>query len=135
MEKVRCFLVVSLISIIAIILTDFTYQFKDALIDTGSASDTGLLLLQFLIVIKYLAVLLVLKPVNVNISQLSFGFLTSDLIIVVLSFSSKNVFMVPLHIMVIQILVVLITMWFERSFRLGSLLHRITFLKLNHLSK
>ena len=129
MKKIRCFLVVSLISIIAIILTDFTYQFKDILTDARSGSYAGPLLLQFLIVIKYLTLLLVLKPVSININQLSLGFITSDLLIVVLSLGSQNIFMLPLHIMVIQVLVVMIGAWMESGSGLGLIAQKVSFLK------
>ena len=129
MKKVSFFLAVSLISIIAIILTDFTYQFKDFLIDAPAGSFTGPLLLQFLIVIKYLTILLVLKPVSININQLSLGFITSDLLIVVLSLISQNVFTLPIHIMIIQVLVVMISAWVESGSGLGLITQKISFLK------
>lgn len=122
MKKVRFFLAVGLINIIAIILAGFTYQFNTVL-------TAPPLLLQALMAVKYLTVLVILKPASINVAQLSLGFLVSDLVFALVpGIGYHSIAVIPLHIMMIQVLVILAGLLFETDFGAGLKPQKISLL-------
>ncbi|OKS86017.1 hypothetical protein [Mucilaginibacter polytrichastri] len=104
MKKISCFSILAFISIIVIVSAGLSFNYL--LLNVPDLSETGFVMLQVLVAVKYAAGIIILMPVKVN--QLALGFLMADLFTGILSTFLPSLLTITVPIIITQITLLVI---------------------------
>jgi hypothetical protein len=108
MKKIACFSIVALTSVAMFVSVGLCLKFRFELLGTSEGAKTGFIILQVLLLIKYLAAIIILTPAKVSINQLALGFLAADLLVGILSIPQASFLILPVPIVITQVMLLLI---------------------------
>jgi hypothetical protein len=116
MKKISCFLIVAITSIAMFVSLGLSQKFRFELLGASDRPVIDFVILQVLLLIKYVAAIIVLTPAKVNINQLALGFLAADLLVGVLSIPQASFLILPVPVIIIQVMLLLMYRGINRQY-------------------
>ncbi|WP_374950103.1 hypothetical protein [Mucilaginibacter sp.] len=108
MKNRQSFFTAFLLSMILVIWYNITLLILNDQPGHTDHDQTGLLLLQVLLIVKFISVFIITMPANLSFKQLTAGFIAADLIYGLPLVFNKTAYSFPPEILIVQILLVCI---------------------------